>query len=118
MNTQVNTPLVVSPPGATVKMEVPATGKNPELRTFYARLDGCQYYFKDGKAARFEGGEYETDKAHEIEELEALCKEPGQYLISTEKLEVKFSDAKILKDVSSSKVAQGPVNSMMLGNIK
>src|SRR5258706_16395001 len=72
----------------------PALSKNKVgARTFYARLDGCAYYFSNGKAARFENGEYVTDKEGEIKELEDLVAQEGQHLISDKPLLVRRSDA-------------------------
>jgi hypothetical protein len=94
-----------------------AAAAKVEQRTFYARLDGCTYVTKSGHICRFDNGEYVTDKSNEIEELEDLCKQPGQHLISLERVEVMRSDAKILKEVGAGRVASGPVSSAHLSGM-
>jgi hypothetical protein len=103
-------------------LQVPAVKKeNPNQRTYFARLDGCCYYLKDGTRIRFEGGTYVTDKETEIAELDALLKVPGQYLICDHEVPCLKSDAKILKEVGGGQggsPVQGPVNSAMIGMVR
>lgn len=89
------------------------------VKTYYAQLDGCTYYFKNGHQARFEGGAYTTDKAGEQAELDALLNQAGQYLICKEPVELRKSDALILKDVGKGQPNSGvgTVNSAMLAGL-
>jgi hypothetical protein len=92
-----------------------------DKRTYYARIDGCSYVFKDGKKILFSGGEYETNLPHEIEELDALCKVQGQYLINLEPVPCKKSDAQIMQEIGASDkhVITGHVSSAgLLGMVR
>jgi len=68
-------------------------------KEYFACYDGMRFVFKDGKEAHFEGGCFSTDIDSQIEELDALCKMPGQHQISLKELPVMRSDAQVLKGV-------------------
>lgn len=109
--------------------KIAAAHKTPEVappasvesKTFYSRLDGNTYYTKTGHCCRFENGQYEAKTKEEIDELNALCKLPGQFLISDEPLPVHYDpDVKILKEVGQGKSTSitGTVNSQHIGNVR
>lgn len=86
-----------------------------EAKEYFSQLDGCTYVFKNGHVARFEGATYVTDKKGEIEELESLCRQPGQHMISKSPQEVRRSDARIMKEVGATGV--GHMNSGALAGL-
>lgn len=72
-----------------------------QKKEYFSRLDGCTYYFKDGKCARFEGGTYVTDKKGEIEELDALLRLPGQHLIIDHPVDLPAREGLIMREVQT-----------------
>lgn len=98
---------------ATQKIQQETAAKNKVLasneRSFYARVDGCFYVLKNGTICKFANGVYVTNKPSEIEELTELCTVPGQHLICAEPVDVRRSDAKVLKDVSDKPGSGGQV---------
>ena len=60
---------------------------------------------------------YVTNKPSEIEELDALCDHPGQYLITRIPQTVRHSDALILKDVAASQNGGPVLGTVHSGNI-
>jgi hypothetical protein len=89
---------------AALKNQAVAT--DPEIvksKTYYNRIGGSTYYFKDGTCALFIGGAYDTDKKHEQEELNALVKHPGNHHVCDVPVPVQNpNDSVILKDVGGS----------------
>lgn len=101
---------------ASVKNQIVAA--DPEIvkaKTYYNRISGSTYYFKDGTCALFIGGSYDTDKKHEQEELDAVCKHPGNHHISLSHVPVQnANDALLLKEITSNASGTGMVSSAAL----
>lgn len=71
-------------------------------KEYFMNVNGGFYVFPDGKKAVFQNGVYATDSPYEIEELEKLCNQPGQHLVTREPQEVLTTDMKLLTDVAQS----------------
>lgn len=81
-------------------------------KTYYNRISGSTYYFKDGTCALFIGGAYDTDKKHEQDELDAVAKHPGNHFISIAHVPVQNeNDAILLKEVGTQASGTGMVTS-------
>jgi hypothetical protein len=85
---------------------------------YYSRVDGCHYVFKDGSSALFKNGQYATNRPSEIEELNALCKQPQNHLISNHPVDMVKSDALVMREVGQGGAGTGIVNSMHLGGMQ
>lgn len=89
-------------------------------RTFFSRLNGNGYVFKDGRRAVFEGGIYQTNKAPDIAELDELCTLEANFLIHNYPVPVAGlpHDVIVLRDVSQqAKTAVVPQNQTHRGTM-
>lgn len=96
-----------------------AETKKLESRTFYSNIAGSTFVFVDGTVARFEHGEYVTDREFEIAQLEALCKLPSNHQVYTKKVPVhNISDAIVAKEVGRGpNSGTGMLNSAALADL-
>lgn len=80
--------------------------QHPKSKTYYARINGCGYVFKDGTRAGFTNGVYVTDDPVRIAELDALLKHEPNFLITGEPVPVAGlpNDVVFPKDVTSRQV--------------
>jgi hypothetical protein len=84
--------------------EASQTTKHPNSKTYYARLNGCKYVFKDGNVAQFVNGEYVTDRLKEIEELDEVLTLSSNHLICATRVPLQNAEGMVVaRDVS-----QGP----------
>lgn len=91
----------MNPAPQTVTGQVDVDQSEVKEKTYYSSLDGNTYICKNGHICRFENGAYSTIKKGEQDELDALCKLPGQHQISFQPLEVRRTDAQVMKEVGS-----------------
>lgn len=91
----------MNPAAQTVTGQVEVDQTHVTEKTYYSSLDGNTYICKNGHICRFENGAYSTIIKGEQDELDAVCRLHGQYQIAFEPLDVRRSDAKVMKEVGS-----------------
>lgn len=64
---------------------------DPEAKTFFTMVPGCQFVMPDGLTLQFLGGRYVTNKPDEIAQLEAVANRAGSLIFT--KAEAKEADA-------------------------
>ena len=85
------------------------------IKTYYARYNGCRYYFQDGGVATFTGGRYEIDagnpdNALRVKELEYVM-DASSPLFSRVPVRMMRSDSIQLRAVDRSEVARPQLQS-------